>query len=166
MFPGRLAILITPSAPRPGGQNNGAVGYADRFNLRTLMVGTLAFVATAVGSLEVELWLLHCLTHLLQVHYALSADAKCLWSAKAGPGFNNLLFYQRIISAVASWPERDRNALIVWWNRCAVCCSSPELLFNTLADTEIVAWSSHASAVVFTRTRLTVLLHPVLQPPS
>ena len=96
MFPGRLAILIAPSAPRPSGQNNGAVGYADRFNLRTLTVGALVFVATAVGSLEVELWLLHCLTHLLQVHYALSADAKCLWSAKAGPGFNNLLFYQRI----------------------------------------------------------------------
>ena len=96
MFPGRLAILIAPSALHPGGQNNGAVGYANWFNLQMLMVGALAFVVTAVGSLEVELWLLHCLNHLLQVHYTLSADAKCLWSAKAGPGFNNLLFYQQI----------------------------------------------------------------------
>lgn len=45
-----LAILIGPSAARPGGQSSGAGGYADRLNLQTLTIGLLAFAATAVGS--------------------------------------------------------------------------------------------------------------------
>jgi hypothetical protein len=46
-----LAILIAPSAARPGGQSSGAGGYADRLNLQTLTIGTLALAATMVGSL-------------------------------------------------------------------------------------------------------------------
>ena len=45
-----LAILIAPSAARPGGQSSGAGGYADRLNLQTLTIGSLAFAATVVGS--------------------------------------------------------------------------------------------------------------------
>lgn len=43
-----LAILIGPSAARPGGKSSGAGGYADVFNLKTITVPSLAFAATIV----------------------------------------------------------------------------------------------------------------------
>ena len=129
-----LAILIAPSAAHPGSQSSGAGRYADRLNLQTLTIGALAFAATVVGSLGRQN-LDHSLTHLSQARFALSSDSKCIWAGKPGPGFNNLGFYDRIVSAFELWTEADQKSLIVWWNRCAIHCSSLKLSFRAFIHT-------------------------------
>jgi len=94
-----LCIMIGPAAARPGGQSSGVRGYADLLHLHTLTVPSLAFAATVARS-------------------ALSADSKCRWTFKSGiPGFNNLGFYQQIISTVKSWKDDDQQSLLTWWNK-------------------------------------------------
>lgn len=94
-----LCILIGPAAARPGGQSSGVGGYADLLNLQTLSVPALAFGATLA-------------------RFALSTESKCIWSfSDKTPGFNNLVFYQRIISTVGTWKDGEQRSLLVWWNR-------------------------------------------------
>lgn len=94
-----LSIFIGPAAARPGSHCSGAGGYADILNLQTLTIPSLAFAATVV-------------------RYALSAESSCKWSfGKNTPGFNNLSFYQQIITTVGSWKHDDKRSLIMWWNR-------------------------------------------------
>lgn len=94
-----LTMLIGPSAARPGSQSSGAGGYADLLNLQTMTVPSLAFAAVIA-------------------RYALSAESKCIWvRERNAPGFNNLVFYKRILSTVEAWGEDDRSSLIAWWNR-------------------------------------------------
>jgi len=41
-------MLIGPAAARPGNQSTGAGGYADRLNVQTMTIPSLAFAATVV----------------------------------------------------------------------------------------------------------------------
>ena len=130
-------MLIGPAAARPGGQSTGAGGYADLLNLKTMTVPSLAFAAAVVRPFR-GYNLFSSLPHMsLQTRYALSIEPTCRWVLKSNsPGFNNLAFYQRIISTVESWGEEEQRSLLLWWNRYAALPflsepSSPAIFLTT-----------------------------------
>ena len=87
-------------------------------------------------------------------------------STKTGAGFNNLSFYQQIVSTFESWAEGEQRSLIVWWNRCAACHSWIMLFPGMLADAKTTVWCSHTFVAELTRGHSTTLLHPVPRQPS
>lgn len=78
--------------------------------------------------------------------YTLSAGMLCptrrvnvSWVFKSNsPGFNNLVFHQRIISTVESWKGEEQRLLFPWWNRCAAVRFPSEPPLNVQRSTFIL----------------------------
>jgi hypothetical protein len=87
-----LSILLGPSVAQTG-VGSGAVGYADKFNMRSITIPTIAFAAAIVSS--------PASTRLRrdifeQARHALTTDGKFTW-ASSGAGFSYLTFYHTVI---------------------------------------------------------------------
>jgi len=121
-----LSLLIGPSAAHPDVQKTGIGGYADILNVQTMTVPSLAFAATLVGPFRRYDYFTASL--VFQARFALSTESNCHWTFTSGtPGFNNISFYQQIISTVESWKEEECQSLLMWWNRCAPIVFLPNL---------------------------------------
>jgi len=90
-----LCILLGPSVAQSG-EGSGAGGYADKFNIRSVTIPTIAFSAAAA-------------------RHALTADSRFNWAA-SGVGFGYLAFYRAIIKVVSGWPQVEQTQLVQWWD--------------------------------------------------
>lgn len=101
-------MLIGPTAVHPGGQSNGAEGYADLLNSKTMTVPSLTCAAAVVCPFRG--YNHFYISHMsLQTCYTLSTEPTYRWVLKSNsPGFGSrLAFYQQIISTVEFWGEEE-----------------------------------------------------------
>jgi len=91
-----LAVLLGPAVAQTG-EGNGAGGYADKFNMRSVTIPAIALMAALA-------------------RHALTADGKFAWAAGTGTRFSYLRFYHTIIKAVSGWSQTDKTQLTAWWD--------------------------------------------------
>ena len=111
-------MLLGPSVALTG-EGTGAGSYADKFNMQSITVPTIAFAAAVVSS-RASMHLNHhqwpFTNPFFQAHHALIADSKFTWTSST-TGFNYLNFYGMVIRTILGWSQIDRTQLIQWWNR-------------------------------------------------
>ena len=139
-------ILLGPSVALTG-EGSSAGGYADKFNMWSITIPTIAFAAAAVRQNPP---LRQSLTNIsLQARHALTTDSKFLWSSANDRGFSYLTFYYAIIKRVSEWSQMERTQLISWWNGCVLsilCTNGPFPISHTPSPSfHLTAGFWHAS---------------------